>query len=86
MLGHSSITVTLDGYGHLFPSLSEQVANRVDEVARAAQLVARSRHESDTTVTEIGRSAGRPPLLTCGFSRRAGRIRTADLLTPSQAR
>jgi integrase len=59
MLGHGSITVTLDRYGHLFPSLSEDVADRVDEVARAAELVARSWHESDTPARQIDRRRGR---------------------------
>jgi integrase len=35
-LGHSSIQVTLDVYGHLFPSLEETLAERLDEVARGA--------------------------------------------------
>ena len=35
-LGHSSIQVTLDVYGHLFPSLEETLAERLDEVAREA--------------------------------------------------
>jgi integrase len=35
-LGHSSIQVTLDVYGHLFPSLEEALAERLDLVAREA--------------------------------------------------
>jgi integrase len=35
-LGHSSITVTLDTYGHLFPELEEDLTDRLDAVARAA--------------------------------------------------
>lgn len=35
-LGHSSIQVTLDTYGHLFPSLEETLAERLDVVAREA--------------------------------------------------
>ena len=30
-LGHSSITVTMDRYGHLFPELDEAVTDRLDE-------------------------------------------------------
>jgi integrase len=41
-LGHSSIQVTLDTYGHLFPELEEDVTQRLDAVGRAA----RSRHAS----------------------------------------
>jgi integrase len=34
-LGHSSITVTLDTYGHLFPELEEDLTDRLDAVVRA---------------------------------------------------
>jgi integrase len=42
MLGHSSITMTLDRYGHLFPSLAEQLAERLDEAHREALAVTRT--------------------------------------------
>jgi len=35
-LGHSSITVTLDRYGHLFPSVEEALAEQLDAVFAAA--------------------------------------------------
>ena len=35
-LGHSSITVTLDRYGHLFPKLDETLTTRLDDLHRAA--------------------------------------------------
>ncbi len=35
-LGHSSITVTLDRYGHLFPQLDEALTGRLDELRLAA--------------------------------------------------
>ena len=35
-LGHASIQVTLDTYGHLFPELEEDVTQRLDAVGRAA--------------------------------------------------
>lgn len=35
-LGHSSITVTLDRYGHLFPKLDETLTTRLDEMRRDA--------------------------------------------------
>jgi integrase len=44
-LGHSSITVTMDVYGHLFPSLTEAITERLDEVfvaARRADVESRS--------------------------------------------
>lgn len=33
-LGHASITTTLNTYGHLFPALDEELAGRLDEMAR----------------------------------------------------
>ncbi len=36
MLGHSSSQVTLDRYGHLFPSLAENLAEALDATMRAA--------------------------------------------------
>jgi integrase len=33
-LGHSSIQVTLDTYGHLFPELEAHITDRLDEVYR----------------------------------------------------
>jgi integrase len=36
-LGHSSITVTMDAYGHLFPSLAEALTERLDGVLREAR-------------------------------------------------
>ncbi len=35
-LGHSSITVTLDRYGHLFPKLDETLTARLGDLHRAA--------------------------------------------------
>ncbi|MGH9185340.1 MAG: site-specific integrase [Acidimicrobiales bacterium] len=35
-LGHSSITVTLDRYGHLFPKLDETLTKRLDDLYRTA--------------------------------------------------
>lgn len=34
MLGHSSITMTLDLYGHLFPQLHERTSERLNELYR----------------------------------------------------
>jgi integrase len=36
-MGHSSITVTLDRYGHLFPELDEAIATAFDARFRAAR-------------------------------------------------
>jgi integrase len=38
-LGHSSITVTLDRYGHLFPKLDETLTSRLDDLYRSASRV-----------------------------------------------
>jgi integrase len=35
-LGHSSITVTLDRYGHLFPALDDALTDGLDATYRAA--------------------------------------------------
>ena len=35
-LGHSTITVTADRYGHLFPSLEAALTVKLDETYRAA--------------------------------------------------
>lgn len=47
-LGHASITTTLNLYGHLFPSLDVDLAERLDDV-RAARL----RHAETTRVVPI---------------------------------
>jgi integrase len=47
-LGHASITTTLNLYGHLFPSLDVELAERLDDV-RAARL----RHAEVADVVEI---------------------------------
>ena len=36
-LGHSSITTTMDRYGHLFPSLGAQLDANLEEVYRRAR-------------------------------------------------
>jgi integrase len=36
MLGHASAVMTLDGYGHLMPGRAQDVADRLDVLARAA--------------------------------------------------
>ena len=36
MLGHASAALTLDRYGHLLPGQAQSVADRLDEMARAA--------------------------------------------------
>jgi hypothetical protein len=38
-MGHSSITVTLDRYGHLFPGLDERIADGLDDTLRHSLAV-----------------------------------------------
>jgi integrase len=51
-LGHASITTTLNLYGHLFPSLDVELAERLDDV-RAEALAARLRHAAEANVVQI---------------------------------
>jgi integrase len=50
-LGHSSVQITLDRYGHLFPSVEESLAERLDATFAAAERPA----ESLAEVVEFGR-------------------------------
>jgi hypothetical protein len=73
-LGHRSITVTIDVYGHLFPSLNEAMALRLDDVFQKAaeevdysarsvsgDVVALSAdHKQTTSVRAKGGSNGKP--------------------------
>jgi integrase len=43
-MGHSSINVTLDRYGHLFPELDEAIATAFDAAIAAARLAEPSRN------------------------------------------
>ena len=49
-MGHSSITVTLDRYGHLFPELDEAIARSFGDELTAA----RSRHEHRVVNADFG--------------------------------
>jgi len=44
-LGHSSITVTMDRYGHLFPAQDAALAEALDKVLRASLDDSASRSE-----------------------------------------
>jgi hypothetical protein len=68
-LGHASITTTLNTYGHLFPSLDTELADRLDKV-RADALAARGRRG--------GRPDRRRVALTSGFTCGRWRTRTSD--------
>ena len=47
LMGHSSVQVTLDRYGHLFPELDADIAEGLDKAFRAS-LVLRPGGLSDT--------------------------------------
>ena len=53
-MGHSSITVTLDRYGHLFPSLGAAVADGL-EASYQASLVDASHHAA---ISQLGTAIG----------------------------
>ena len=50
-MGHSSIQVTLDRYGHLFPALDQQIATGLDGTYRRAAAERRD----PSTVTPLRR-------------------------------
>ena len=52
-LGHSSITVTMDRYTHLFPSDIDALVRRIDDI-RARNLAAQTRPNDPTRGIEIG--------------------------------
>jgi len=51
-MGHSSIQVTLDRYGHLFPALDERVADGLDVMLQQS-LAASSRPGEGLEVVEL---------------------------------
>jgi len=67
-MGHSSITVTLDRYGGLFPSLDVAIADGLDEVLRDS-LAASSRPEPPIVTRQRGDTASLPSW-SCGFDSR----------------
>jgi integrase len=57
-LGHATASITLDTYGHLFPSELEALADRLQQ-ARAAALAHRERTQRGPRVVLLGERAGR---------------------------
>lgn len=53
-LGHSSITVTLDRYGHLFPKLDEALTARPDELHRSASSPTEGQRPQTGTLVPSG--------------------------------
>jgi integrase len=56
-LGHATASITLDIYGHLFPSEMEALADRLEQ-ARAAALANRTRTQHGPEVVALGERAG----------------------------
>jgi integrase len=56
-LGHATASITLDTYGHLFPSEMEALANRL-ELVRDAALAKRGRTQHGPTANRLRESAG----------------------------
>jgi integrase len=57
-LGHATASITLDTYGHLFPSELEALADRLEQT-RTAALANRKRTQRGPAVVSLGESAGR---------------------------
>lgn len=79
LMGHSSIKITFDVYGHLLPNASDGVADRLgglvfseDAVASGSKMVATARAEL-AALTQTPEKTGSP-----------GRTRTCNLLVNSQ--
>jgi integrase len=48
IMGHASITTTLDLYGHLYPGDMDRYAERLDDAARAADPARIRPHDGDS--------------------------------------
>ena len=57
-LGHATASITLDTYGHLFPSELEALADRLEQV-RTAALANRERTQRGPAVVKLAETAGR---------------------------
>jgi hypothetical protein len=55
--GMATASITLDTYGHLFPSEMEALADRLEQ-ARTAALVNRERTQRGPVVLKLNESAG----------------------------
>ena len=60
-LGHSSITTTLNVYGHLFPSLDERLAERLDATYRETKA-GQERANDDSRVVGLNTAKGEKAL------------------------
>src|SRR4029453_3775756 len=59
-LGHATASITLDPYGHLFPSEMEALADSL-ELVRDAALAKRPRTQRGPTTNSVSKRAGRVP-------------------------
>ncbi len=57
-LGHSSITVTLNTYGHLFPSLDQALTDGLETTYRASVAGRTTAGEQVPSVTQIRARTG----------------------------
>jgi hypothetical protein len=62
--GHSSIQVTYDRYGHLFPQMDEDIAENLDAAYRAARTSLSDR----APVLPLSRPAGSKPRSASPFA------------------
>ena len=60
-LGHSSITVTMDLYGHLLPSEADAAAQRLDDMLRDSQKDKQQTKPSDLPFRGDNIAAAQPP-------------------------
>jgi len=58
-LGHASITTTLNTYGHLFPSLDEQLTEELERVFREANGDQMGTRDQETVIELPNREAGK---------------------------
>jgi hypothetical protein len=72
-LGHSSITVTFDVYGHLFPDDMERLAERMDVRVRAAAGADFPRTSGASGASRVGGPEGRNRPLSWTNTERARR-------------
>jgi integrase len=56
-LGHATASITLDTYGHLFPSEMEALADRLEQT-RVAALANRERTQRGPSVVNLAETAG----------------------------
>ncbi len=79
-LGHSSATVTLNTYSHLFPDAMERVVDGLEETYREAETACR-RPELDARVLDQRSPGATHTPLTCTFAWRRARDSNPQVLS-----